>query len=125
MAKWDICQTAFPCGVCKGDIGQGEAFRVSKVPRRVGICEECSIALDGKAQPDHVDLRSFTDRLRDDIAQAPPRPEKSKMPVLVHASQPSFDPRGQRTRRRHGVVEAVRQTTETDWRARRAGERDE
>ena len=150
MAKWDIARETVDCRRCQGPIGAGEAARVSKVAGAF-ICEECSIALDGETAPEHLDSRSFLERVRDDIAQAAPRSkpgfarittefdpaelsatarrelESKAGPHSVQPGrQPSFDPRGQRRRpSRHGVVEAVRDTSQTDWRWRAIGERDE
>lgn len=145
MATWDIAREPFDCGRCQTLIGQGEAFRVARVARKIGYCEDCSVAIDGQTVPDHIDTRDFLTRLRDDIAQHAPKdhhPEFStfdrtslsrtlKSNILSHrakptaasvqrGSQPAFDPRGQQTRQRHGVAEAIRNTTDTDWHAVRA-----
>lgn len=130
--KWDIAREAFQCSRRGETIGQGEAFRVSRIPNRNGICEDCSVALDGEAAPDTITPRTFMDELRDDLVQLPPKPERRFLQPQP-GRQPSFDPRGQTSRQRHGVVAAVRNTTKTDWHdlrkqdwARRAaGERDD
>lgn len=143
MAKWDLAREGLTCVRRGCEIGQGEAFRVGKLG---AICEDCSLALDGEAQPDVVEPRSFVDRLRDEIAQAPPRPETPGPVMPAHVSQPSFDARGSHPRyQRHGVVDGIREHANTvvrparpravprrqpapapvDVRMRAAGERDE
>jgi hypothetical protein len=121
MAKWDVARTAFTCGGGDHLVGQGEIYRVSQLPRKVGFCEACAIRLFQESAPDHINERTFLERLRDERI-----PTKQIQGPLMprHVSQASFDPRGQRTRRRHGVVEAMRASTQTDWRMRRAGERE-
>lgn len=144
MAKWDVAREGMTCVHRGCDIGQGEAYRLPA--RRAGaICEDCSIAIDGEAQPAFVEPRSFIDRLRDDIAQAPPRSEKPGPVMPAPVSQPSFDARGSHPRyQRHGVAAGMREhantlvrpsaprrkpapvrETVTDWARRAAGERDE
>lgn len=122
MATWDIARTRLTCRRRGCEIGQGEAFRVGRVGP---ICEDCSIAIDDEAAPPYIDERTFEERMRDEAAHAPPRhlPKGPLMPK--HVSQPAFDPRGGPRYQRHGVVERIRETTETDWRRRRAGGRDE
>lgn len=117
MAKWDIARTGMTCKRRGCDIGQGEAFRVGRFG---AICEDCSIDIDEEAAPPYVDERTFEERMRDEAAQVPPR-HLPKGPVMPHpGSQPTVDPRAlNRRHQRHGVVEAVRATTETDWHKRR------
>lgn len=149
MTRWDIARAAFTCSGGEHLVGQGEVYRVSQLPKRIGHCEECAIRLFNESAPQHIEVRDFLTQLRDRIAQqrGPRRsPEFSTFnrfsvgaelrsnivaqrqkatPASVQpARQPAFDPRGQQTRRRHGVVEAIRATTETDWRQRRSGERE-
>lgn len=148
MAKWDIAQAPFTCAGGEHVVGQGEVYRVSNLPRRIGHCEECAIRLFNEPAPAHIEARDFLQQLRDRIAQSAPRKteEFSKFnrfqvgaelrsnittqrqkatPASVDTSarQASCDPRGQ-NHRRHGVVEAIRKTTVTDWRARQTGERE-
>ncbi len=149
--KWAFARESFPCGRCKGAIGLGEAYRVSTSPKRFGLCEECSLAIDPEngAIPDHIDERSPLEVLRDELTQrqASRRPDfvrfdtpaaraawkREAMPKpsarmsFKPGSQPYEDPRGQ-GRNRHGVADAMRKNIEEvdrDWRKRQAGERDE
>lgn len=149
---WDIARRPFPCCRCDGTIGHGEAFRVSRIPNRIGMCEGCSNAVDGTAVPAHIRPRGFLEQLRDDINQArssvlsAPRSgfaqfnratvgatlrgtilaaRQKATPQSVRAGrQPSCDPRGQNFDR-YGVRDAIRRTSQTDWTSRRLGERDE
>lgn len=105
MAKWDIAREGLTCRMRGCGIGQGEAYRVPKAGLGA-ICEDCSVALDGEAQPDVVEPRSFLDRIRDEIVQAPPKATPPS-PVVRPGSQPAFDPRGQQCNR-HGVRDAIR-----------------
>ncbi len=148
MATWDIAAKGFDCFKCHDLVGQGEAFRVSKVPGR-GYCEDCSVKIDGATCPEHLRPRSFLERMQDDISQAAPKgssfasfeefnpaelpaglrrelQSKATAASVRHvARKPGVDPRGQRrSSQRHGVVQAMRETDETDWRARRAGDRE-
>jgi len=122
---WDIARDPFTCAGGKHIVGQGEAYRISKVPGRIGHCEDCSIRLFEEPAPAHVDERTFEERLRDDARLAPAPREKAGPVMPAHVSQPSFDPRGGARYQRHGVVERIRETTTTDWRRRAAGGRDE
>ena len=72
MAKWDLAHEGMTCIRRGCEIGQGEAFRVGKVG---ALCEDCSLEIDGEAQPDFIEERSFVERIKDEIAQAPPRRE--------------------------------------------------
>lgn len=126
--KWAIAKDAFTCGRCPTVIGQGEAYRVSTNPKRFGLCESCSIALDGTEQPAHIDDRSRLEELRDELALQARKPKPGAMTKLfTPGSQPYADPRGQ-GRNRHGVADAMRKNIEDvdqDWRKRQSGDRDE
>lgn len=153
--KWAFARQSFACGRCQGVIGLGEAYRVSTNPKRFGLCEECSLAIDPNngAMPAHIEDRSPLEELRDELAQqqagarkngdfarfstpaaraAWKREARSKLNASMQwkpGSQPYEDPRGQ-GRNRHGVDDAMRKNIEEvevdrDWRKRQAGDRDE
>lgn len=149
--KWAYARESFPCGRCEDVIGAGEAYRVSTNPKRFGICEPCSIALDGTAQPVHIEDRTRLEELRDELAQhqaarssngnfvrfntpaaraawkREAKPKPSATTAFKPGSQPYADPRGQGCNR-NGVADAMRKNIEEvdrDWRKRQSGERDE
>lgn len=150
--KWAYARVSFNCGRCSDVIGQGEAYRVSTNPRRFGLCEDCSLAVDPEhgAMPAHIDDRSPLEELRDELQQqqrgkksngdfvrfdtpgaraawkreARPKPTAA---TVRNVSQASADPRGQ-GRNRNGIAAALRKNIEEvdlDWRKRQSGERDE
>jgi hypothetical protein len=120
MAKWDLARDGMTCVRRGCEIGQGEAFRVGKLG---AICEDCSLELDGEEQPAYIEPRPFLDRIRDDIAQAPPRRQAAGPLLPTPASQPAFDPRGGPRVQRHGVVEAMREHANDAPRRRRSNSR--
>jgi hypothetical protein len=146
--KWAFARESFPCGRCHDVIGQGEAYRVSTNPKRFGLCEGCSLAIDPThgAVPEHIEDRSPLEALRDELslrqASRQPdfvkldtpaaraawkkegRPKPSATMEFGKGMQPYEDPRGQ-GRNRHGVATAVRNSIERDYRRAQAGERDE
>lgn len=147
MATWDIAREPFTCAGGDHLVGLGEIYRVSRVPRRIGHCEACALRLFTESPPADFQPRDFLAQLRDDIQKHAPRrapgfsgfdrasvgaelrsniqAQRKASPTSVRPGrQAAFDPRGQNHPRRHGVVEAIRATTETDWRHRRAGERE-
>jgi hypothetical protein len=143
-ARWEIAHEERECIRRGCVIGQGETYRIGKVGP---WCEDCSVALDGQSAPEHIQNRDFLSRLRDEMVQHAPADNepvfqrfdgsavgaelrgnilehrKASAHTVTPGRQPSVDPRGQNSGRRHGVVEAMRHSTETDWhaRARRAG----
>jgi hypothetical protein len=140
MAKWDIAREPFDCFKCADTVGQGEAFRISKVPGR-GFCEDCSVRIDGETCPEHVRPRSVLERLNDELAQAAPKGSSfarfedfnpAELPASIQRElaskasaasvragrQPAFDPRGQ-NRNRHGVAAAMRAYANVPARQRR------
>jgi hypothetical protein len=129
---WDIARDGgATCSHRQCQIGQGEAYRIGK---RGPICEACSIRLDDQHAPKDITPMSFVDRLRHDIAMGAAARQPAPGLRIVPGSQPTIDPRSNNRRcRRHGVVEQVRATTETDWNTQRhddwakraAGDRDE
>lgn len=121
MPNWDIARDPLTCRLRRCLIGQGEAFRVG---RTGPICEDCSIALDDEAAPAVVTPRPFVDRMHDAIAQAPPK-TAAPGPAIRPGSQPTIHQYSlNRRSQRHGVVEAIRATTDTDWVKRASGDRD-
>lgn len=125
---WDVAEKPFCCGQCHGTVGQGEAYRVSRVANRHGLCEDCSVALDGETLPDYIQPRTFLDRLHAESTNHRLGKQPSTGPlVMTPGSQPTIEPRGQR-QTRHGVVSAMRRIIDEqpqDWRRRQSGERDE
>lgn len=121
---WDITEHPFCCGQCHGTVGQGEAFRVSRVAKRNGLCEDCSITLDGEAPPAYIEPRTFLDRLHADVAHHRLGQQPATNPMIRPGSQPTVEPRGQR-QQRYGVASALRASIDHDYRRRQSGERDE
>lgn len=148
MATWDVARSVFTCAGGDHIVGQGEVYRVSRLPNRIGHCEPCALRLFNDAMPADCKPKDFLEQLRDQVQKhAPARTPafstfdrtavggELRSNILTHrkaspasvdrtARQDSFDPRGQHTRRRHGVVEQMRASTETDWRHRRTGDRE-
>ena len=116
---WDIAEKPFNCSSAEL-VGQGEAFRVSKVPTAWVVRGSRSSALDGEEEPGYIKPRSFLDRLHAEVSITPGQQPAGRPLVMTPGSQPTIEPRGQR-QKRYGVVNAMRATIDADWRRRQSG----
>jgi len=149
--KWAFARESFACGRCNDVIGAGEAYRVSTNPKRFGLCEGCSLAIDPEngAMPDRIEDRSPLEALRDELTQRQAsrqpdfvkfdtpaaraawkkegKPKPSATMEFGKGMQPYEEPRGQ-GRNRNGVAAAMRKNIEEvdrDFKKHQSGERDE
>lgn len=131
MATWDVARGPMRCSLCHGEVGAGEAVRLSEKTPNYRYCEKCSIGIDGETMPPDLPIITVADRLRT-LAMAAGNAQavnalasfdKTIIADIVRKNiqeqRRGVDPRGQDANR-NGVVDQMRDSinNESDFQLR-------